>query len=113
MRVHALAQRGAGGDVINAQCPLKKCIPSKALNRIKVILCDAKQSKVALENIAIGNAAAHGKCAVDKGIEFGAGKVFANHGQSRVGTEVVFELFDNKVGHEVSHLLGESYMETN
>jgi hypothetical protein len=30
-----------------------------------------------------------------------------------VGTEVVFELFDNKVGHEVSHLLGESYMETN
>ena len=48
-----------------------------------------------------------GKGRIDQEFEIGGLEILTNKCQTGMGTEVVGELFDNEVGHDRVHLLGE------
>jgi hypothetical protein len=58
---------------------------------------------------AVGNPRANREGWIDQCIKIDALEIFANEGQSGVRTEVVGQLFDDKVGHDVAHLQGEQH----
>jgi hypothetical protein len=92
------------------QGTLEEGIVSKALDGIEVAFTHAQQGQIAFEDIAVGCTRAHGKLWINQGIDVDALEVFADKGQSGVGAEVVWQLFNNEVGHVWVHLQGEQYM---
>ena len=87
---------------------MKKALPqTKALYRIEVALAQTQPGQIGFEDVAVGRARAHGELRIDQGIDVDALEVFADRSQSDVGTEVVAQFFDNKVGHVRIHLVGE------
>ncbi len=66
---------------------------------VEVILAQTQQGQVALEDGAVGNARANRKSRIDHGIDIDALEILADQSQPGVGTEVVGQFFDNKVGH--------------
>ncbi|MFZ2662462.1 MAG: hypothetical protein WAX63_11185, partial [Rhodoferax sp.] len=76
---------------------------------IKVVLAQTQQRDVRFEDIAVGDTSPDGKGAIEQGFEFGGLEILANQSQTGVRTKVVGELFDNEVGHDLVHLLGEQH----
>ena len=110
MRIHALAQRRTRRNGAKTQCTPEEGAISKALDGIEITFTHAQQGEVGFENLAVGYSRSHSKLLVDQRIDIDALETFADKSQSGMGTEVVGQLFDNKVGHVRIHLLGEQYM---
>lgn len=99
MRVPAFAQggrrwygpkiEGAGEDGL---FPL-------ALDSIKVVLAQAKQTEVALQNVAVGDAGAHWEGWGHEGVEVDALELLANQCQTGLLAQVVGKLFEKEFGH--------------
>jgi hypothetical protein len=68
--VHALAQRGARWNICQPQSANKKGVGAKVLYRIKVVLAQAQQGKVGLEDVAVGNARANWKGRINQRVDF-------------------------------------------
>ena len=99
MGIEALAQRRTRRLRLQPQRTYEKSVSSKVLDGVKVILAQAQQTKVALEDVAVGNTRAHRKGRIDQCIDIDALEVLANEGQSGVGTQIVGQSFDKKIGH--------------
>lgn len=97
--VQALAQGGRRGHRSQAQGAGEESVLALAFDGIKIVLAQTQQAQVALEDVAIGDAAAHGVSGVDQGVEIDALEVLANQGQASVLAQVVGQLFDDKIGH--------------
>jgi len=81
------------------QRTFEEVVAPEVLDGIKVILAQAQQSNVGLENVAVGDTGSDGKGRIDQGFELGGLEILTNQCQTSVRTEIVGELFDNKVGH--------------
>ena len=68
---------------------------------------EMKQTKVALEDVAVGNARAHREGRIDQCVDIDAFEVLANERESGVRTQVIGQSLDKKVGHVLAHLQGE------
>ena len=99
--VQTLTQRGRRGHCAQAQGADEEAVFALAFDGIKIILAQAQQAKVALEDVAVGNAAAHRADRVYHGVEVDALEVFADQGQTSVLTQIVGQLFDDEIRHGV------------
>ncbi len=104
--VQALAQRRTRRHRLQPQRAHEKSVTPKALDGVKVVLAQAQQPEVALEDVAIGNARADREGRIDQRVDIDALEVLANEGQSGVRTQVVGQSFDKKVGHVLSSPAG-------
>ncbi|MCX7144308.1 MAG: hypothetical protein NT123_25410 [Proteobacteria bacterium] len=66
-----------------------------------------------IQSLIIGRARANRKSRIDQRVELDSLEIFANEGQSGVGTELVGKLFDYEIGHVIAHLLGERHFTLN
>jgi len=105
-RIQALAQRGARRRATKTQSKPCKFVTAKRFNGIKVVLAKAQQRKVALQDVAIGNASTNREFGINQRVDVDAFEVFAHQRQTGVGTQVVGQLFDNEFGHRRDHLRG-------
>ena len=102
--VKALAQCGAGRHGTQAQCLVGKALGAKALNSLEVVLAQGEQGQVALDDVAVGDAAAHGVLGIDHGGQVDALEQAPNQGQTAMAAQIVGQLLDNKF-HRFSHLI--------
>ena len=84
-------------------------VGAKVLDRIKVVLAQAQQGQVGLEDVAVGNPRADWRGRINQRVDLDGLEILANKCQSCVGTEVVGQLFNNEVGHIRSNLQGEQH----
>ena len=111
MGIHALAQRGARRHGTDAQRALEEGVTAKGFNGVEVVLALYQQAQVALEDVAVGDAAnADGKPPINPVADAKAFDVLPSQGQTSIRAEVVGQFFDNEVGHVEAHLQGELYM---
>jgi hypothetical protein len=99
VRIHALAQGGRRGHGTQIQGAGKERILALTFDGIKVVFTQTEQTKVAFENVAIRNPAAHREGRVNQGIEIQVLEILANQSQPGVVAQIVGQLLDNKIGH--------------
>jgi hypothetical protein len=109
MGVHALAQGRARRHCAHVQRAGEEVIAPKLFNRIEVVFPLHQQAQVGLQDVAVGDV--YREFAVNAGTDSQAFHALPDQRQSGIGGEVVWQLFDSKVGHVRVHLLGESYMQ--
>jgi hypothetical protein len=115
--IQTLAQRWTRRNAAKPKSALEEGVRAKVLDGVKacpelrrrVVLAQTQQAQVALEDVAVSNARAYGKGRIDQRVELNSFEIFPNECQSGVRTEVVGQLFDNEVGHDVAHLQGEQH----
>lgn len=100
----ALASRrwrrvGEDGTLRRCKCAGKEGVCALGFDGIEVVLAQAQQAEVALQNVAVGDARAHGEGGVHQGVQVDALEVFANQGQTRLAAQVLGQLLDHKVAH--------------
>ena len=78
-RWHGAKDQGAGEESVFAL----------AFDGIKVVLAKAQQTQVALEDVAVGDTAAHREGGVYEGVEIDALEILANQGQTGLVAQVV------------------------
>lgn len=112
--VKALAQRGAGGHGAQAQCLVGEALGAKVLNGHKIVLAQGEQAQVALEDVAVGNAATHRVLRVDHGRQVDALEQAPHQSQTTMAAQIVGQLLDNKFNRirhlHFFHLQGEPKM---
>ena len=91
-RIQALAQCRVRRCAAKAQGTLSKLVTTKRLHRFKASLSPAQQAKVALQEVATRDFAAHGELGVHQCVDIDAIEVFANECQSGVDTQVLEQL---------------------
>ncbi len=114
MRVQALAQGGRRRHSVHTQGAGKEAVLALAFDGIEVVLAQAQQAQVALENVAVGDApklALHRKDQIDQSVEVDALEVFANQRQAGMSAQVVGQLLKNEIDHRGLHLQGETQIE--
>jgi len=108
--IEALAQGGARGHRTQTQGLVRKALGAKAFDGLEVVLAQGEQAQVALEDVAVGNPAAHRVLGVNQGRQVDALEQPPDQGQSALAAELVGQLLDFKVdgiGHEdCAHPLG-------
>jgi hypothetical protein len=83
------------------------------LDSVKVVLAQAQQAEVTLQDVAVDNARAHQEGRVNEGVQVDAFQILANESQARLVAQVVRQLLDQKVTHLSSvlfHPQGEKKM---
>ncbi len=100
MGVHALTQGGTRWHSADAQGPREKIVAAKGFNGVKVVLALHQQTKVAFEDVAVGDTfAREGILGIDALINLETLEILADECQAGVGSQLVGQFFDNKVGH--------------
>ncbi len=107
--IQTLAQRWTRRNAAKPQSALEEGVRAKVFDGVKVVLAQTQQGQVVLEDVAVGNARAYGKGRIDQRVELYSFEILPNECQSGVRTEVVGQLFDDKIGNDVAHLQGEQY----
>jgi hypothetical protein len=97
--VQALAQGGRRRHRAQVQRAGKEGVCALGLDGIKVVLAQAQQAEVALQDVAVGDASAHWESGINEGVQVDALEVFADQGQTRLAAQVVGQLLDHKVAH--------------
>jgi hypothetical protein len=95
MRIHALAQGGRRWHGTQTQCTGEEGILALAFDGIKVVLAQAQQTEVALQDVAVGDTAAYREARVHHGVEVDALQILANQCQTGLVAQVVGQLFDD------------------
>jgi hypothetical protein len=111
MCVQALAHGGRRRHSAHTQGTGKEAVLALAFDGIEVVPAQAQQAQVALESVAVGDAprlALHRVGRIDQGVEVDALVEFANERQAGLAAQVVGQLHENKIGHRVLQLLGET-----
>lgn len=95
---------------MQAQGLVRKALGAKAFDGLEVVLAQGEQAQVALEDVAVGNPAAHWVFGIYQGRQVDALQQPPYQCQSALAAEVVGQLLDFKVdgiGHEdCAHPLG-------
>ena len=95
LRVHALAQRRAGGQQRDAQCALVELVLAVVLDGVEVALALHQPPNVAAHDVAVAHAGAHRQQSVQPGLHRRQGlQVVPHQGQAGHRGEVVIELLD-------------------
>jgi len=101
--VKALAQGRAGGHGAQAQRLVGKALAAKALDGLEVVLAQGEQGQVALEYVAVGDAATHRVLRIDHGGQVDALEQAPDQGQATVAAQIVGQLLDNEFN-RISHV---------
>ena len=100
LRVHALAQRRAGGQQRDAQRLLVELLASMALDGVEVALALHQQPQVAAQDVAVAHAGAYRQRRVQPCQHRRQGlQVVPHQGQASHRGEVVLELLDFNRAH--------------
>jgi len=108
--IKALAQGGARWHGTQTQGLVRKALGAKAFDGLEVVLAQSEQAQVALEDVAVGDAAAHRVFGIYQGRQVDALEQSPYQGQSALAAELVGQLLDFEVdgiGHvALAHPLG-------
>jgi len=97
MRIHALAQGGRRWHGAQVQSTSEEGIFALTFDGIKVVLAQSQQTKVALQDVAVGNTRADREGRIDQAVD--ALEIFANQCQAGLVAQVVVQIFDDEIGH--------------
>ena len=98
--IHALAQRGAGGQPATAQRLPEERVATEVLDGVEVALALHEQAQVAANDVAVDNTALERQSSIeprDCGLQ--GRQVVANKGQPGHRGKVVVELLDDQLAH--------------
>lgn len=97
-------RRGHSGQ---AQGSGEECVFALALDGIKIILANAQQAKVVLQDVAVGHPRAHRKGGINQAAEVDALQILANQCQTVLVAQVAGQFFENEICNVCLHLRGE------
>jgi len=87
--IEALAQGKRGRHGAQVQRAGEEGVGALGLNGVKVVLAQAQQAQIALQDVAVGDTRAHRESGINKGVEVDALEVFADECQARLAAQVV------------------------
>jgi hypothetical protein len=92
--VEALAQGGRRWHGAQVQRAGEEGVCALGLDGVKVVLAQAQQAQVALQDVAVGDARAHREGGVNQRVQVDALQILADEGQARLAAQVISQLLD-------------------
>jgi hypothetical protein len=99
MGIQTLAQGGRPGQGPQAQGTGEAIALVLAFDGIEVVLAHTEKAQAALQNVAVGDAAAHRDDGINERAEVDALEILSNACQPSLVAQVVGQLFENQIGH--------------
>ena len=94
--IKALAKGGRGRHGAQVQRAGEEGVGALGLDGVKVLLAQAQQAQLALQDVAVGDSRAHQEGRVHEGVEADTFEILVDECKARLAAQVIGQLLDHK-----------------